>query len=63
LHLCQSFIEKLKQYKLDEENFYKFPMSDQVTYSYYIGRLELFNSNFLNVIIIYIFIYIYIYIN
>ncbi|KAG4105675.1 hypothetical protein H8356DRAFT_1632883 [Neocallimastix lanati (nom. inval.)] len=48
LHLCQSFIEKLKQYKLDEENFYKFPMSDQVTYSYYIGRLELFNSNFLN---------------
>jgi len=45
LNLCKSFIQKLRQYDLDKENFYKFPISDQITYSYYIGRLDLLNSN------------------
>ncbi|ORX52979.1 hypothetical protein BCR36DRAFT_411339 [Piromyces finnis] len=43
-NLCQSFIQKLKQYDLDKENFYKFPLADQVTFSYYNGRLNLYNE-------------------
>jgi len=48
LNLCKSFIQKLRQYNLDNENFYKFPMSDKVTFSYYMGRLDLFNSNIIS---------------